>query len=309
MTTRKVYRMKVENKPFVCKKCNRGFTQDRYLQNHLIKKVPCDKKIECPKCKRTFKNKSSLTSHLNRITSCVLEEIPVIDSTIDEFRCHYCNKTLASAYSLKRHLTLCDKEKSMKHLLEMLEDKERIIQLQNQLMSGGIVPVATTINNNTINNIQNNMYVNVTICSFGTEDLSRLDTGKVMNLLKNNVGDFIPKMIEHVHSNPDMPEFHNVFYDPEKGKAIVFAPVSDNEQSWQMREFQEVSDELTRKIKEHIRPGAGPYFDLAAQAKDYETSNNIVQIGNRKWDDVTEQNQDVLAKVSKNKGFIELVAL
>ena len=52
-------------------------------------------------------------------------------------------------------------------------------------------------------------------------------------------------MIEHVHANPDHPEFHNVFYDPVREKAIVFAPISDTEMSWQSREFCEVSADLT----------------------------------------------------------------
>ena len=33
----------------------------------------------------------------------------------------------------------------------------------------------------------------------------------------------------------------NVFYDPEREKAIVFAPISDTEMSWQSRDFREIS--------------------------------------------------------------------
>ena len=47
--------MKVEEKPFKCAKCGRGFKEDRYLKTHLAKKVPCDKKF----------NRYSYKRHLN----------------------------------------------------------------------------------------------------------------------------------------------------------------------------------------------------------------------------------------------------
>ena len=152
--------------------------------------------------------------------------------------------------------------------------------------------------------------MNVTICSFGNEDLSKLDSKKVMELLKYHAKDFVPKMIEHVHANPELPEFHNVFYDPEHGKAIVFTPISDNEQSWKMRDFAEVSAELTAKIKEYVRPGLGPYFDMAMKVRDTETGNAIIRIVNEvDWntDEFLGKNMEVLMEVKKNNGFLELV--
>ena len=91
-----------------------------------------------------------------------------------------------------------------------------------------------------MNNIQQNNYVNVTICSFGNEDFSKLNADKVMQLLRGLVKDFMSKMIEYIHT--DHPELHNVFYDPIK-KAIVFTRVSENEMSWQTKDFREVSDD------------------------------------------------------------------
>ena len=129
-----------------------------------------------------------------------------------------------------------------------------------------------------------------------------------MQLLKNHADNFMPKMIEHVHANPEHPEFHNVFYDPKCEKAIVFAPISDTEMSWQARDFQEVSEDLIEKIKQHIRPGAGPYFDQAARVKDYDTSNKIIKIVDTSdWS--PEEIKESLSKVPNNRGFMELVQL
>jgi hypothetical protein len=313
--------MKEVDKPFKCKKCNRGFTEERYLKRHLQRKIPCDKKFICDKCGVEFSSNNTLQNHKNRATSCVPESIPVIKNDNTEFRCQYCSKTYSTSYNLKRHMGTCDKEKNLAHVIDMMIERdrkrderdrkrdEREQRLLDIIEKNGLSP--QTVINNTLNQtVNNNLYVNVTICSFGKEDLSRIDQGEVMNLLKNHANEFIPRMIEHVHANPNMPEYHNVFYDPERNKAIVFAPSSDNTTTWQMREFAEVSAALTEKIKEHIRPGNGPYFDEASKNKDYDTANNIIKIGQEiDWytPSVNEQNQIALAQVTKNKEFMQQV--
>ena len=316
MDSKKIYRKKVIEKPFICNKCDRGFTQERYLQQHLKRKIPCTKQYLCDKCKKEFPNNSSLQKHLDRVTSCVLEEIPIIDSSKNEYKCQYCGKVLANAYNLKRHQKICDKESNMMQMMKILIERdkqrdEREQRLMDILEKNGLNPTINN-NNNVTNNVnlqQQNIYMNVTICSFGNEDLSKLDAKKVMELLKHHAKDFVSKMIEHVHANPELPEYHNVFYDSQKEKAIVFTKISDSEQSWRMRDIRDVSEVLTNKIKEHIKPGTGPYFDMAMKTKDYDIANNISQIRDNKWDDdeVIDKNKGVLTKVKNNNGFSELI--
>lgn len=152
--------------------------------------------------------------------------------------------------------------------------------------------------------------MNVTFCSFGNEGFSKLDTEKVMDLLRGQVKDFMSKMIEYIHASSDHPEYHNVFYDPIRKKAIVLVQISDTEMSWQTRDFREVSDILTDKLKDHIAPGNGPYFDMAMKVKDYDTSNNIINIAkhiNWKTNESVEMNQNSLSKLAKNQTFMERV--
>ena len=285
--------MSNKSKTLMCDKCGKSFKSQQYLRIHLNKTIPCDKKHFCSKCGRKFPTPSKLRTHLSRKTPCVIEEIPIVSTNNNE------NK--------------CDKETNMAQVMKMLVAQNQQLMEQNQqLMSQQVAMVNTTINNNnntTINNVQQNMYVNVTFCNFGSEDLNRLDPNKVMNLLQNHADDFIPKMIEHVHANPEMPEYHNVFYDSQKEKAIVFTKISDSEQSWRMRDIRDVSEVLTNKIKEHIKPGTGPYFDMAMKTKDYDIANNISQIRDNKWDDdeVIDKNKGVLTKVKNNNGFSELI--
>jgi hypothetical protein len=308
----------------MCNKCGKIFTQTRYLRQHQNRTTPCDKKYICKKCGKSFPSSGKLRAHENRKTPCAPEEVPVIKGENTENRCHLCNNTYVNSYSLRRHQRNgCPMKNNQNALIQLLiqqneearrreeEDrKERQLLREAITNLGGQLPVQQVTNNNvTVNQVQNNLYLNVTICSFGNEDLSKLDTAEVMKLLQGQVEDFMPKMIEHVHANPKHPEHHNVFYDPEREKAIVFAPISETEMTWQMRDIEDVSDNITKKIKEHIRPGSGPYFDIAVQAKDTKTANNIPQILSIDFstDEAIEKQKDSLSKVTKNKDFMNIV--
>jgi hypothetical protein len=182
------------------------------------------------------------------------------------------------------------------------ENKELRSQLQAQ-------PIPQTVNQTVNNIVNNNLYVNVTICSFGKEDLTKIDTNGVVKLLEGQVKDFMPRMIEYIHANPNHPENHNVFYDPERQKAIVFAPTMDgNQLTWQAREIGQVSKAITDKIKEHMRPGAGPYFDKLSRTNT-EAANKVIQISHMDWNtpEVLEGSKAALSKVTKNEGFMEQV--
>jgi hypothetical protein len=296
----------------MCDRCGKTFKSKQYLRNHKNRTTSCDKKYPCKKCGRIFPTPSKLRAHERRKTPCVPEEVPIVTNNNEENMCHICGKTYSSNSNLRRHQRVCDRQTNLSHMVKLLveQNKQQQETIQALMLEKQIAPVNNSTNI-TVNNIQQNMYVNVTICSFGKEDLSRLDSTKVMNLLKGQVKDFMPKMIEHVHANPDHPEYHNVFYDPERQQAIVYAPISDTEFSWQSRDFSEVSANLTEKIKQHINPSTGPYFNLAMKEKDTDTANKIIRIAQEEqYNDPAslEQTQGVLAQVSKNKEFMELVA-
>jgi Zinc finger, C2H2 type len=295
-------------KQFVCTKCNGLFKTRENLQKHLNRINPCDANYDCKKCKKTFDSASLLRRHESRKTPCVPTEVPIIKNNNLDNKCHLCGKSFATSSSLRRHQkqTKCPMADNQTAMMELL--LKQTTMLMERLDKQQLSVQQITNNNNTVN-VQNNLYVNVTICSFGKEDLNRLDTSEVMNLLKGQTKDFMPKMIEHVHANPNHPEFHNVFYDPEKEKAIVFAPISDTEMSWQTRDFKELSNAITKKIKEYIHPRAGPYFDQAMKAKDSETANKVIEITNTDWssDEVLDKTRDSLSKVAKNKDFLKLV--
>ena len=307
-------------KQYNCPKCNKTFNKQGYLKNHLNQAYPCNEPIICKKCGDEFKTVQSLNKHLRRKTNCMKIKTndsystPIITESNKDNKCYICGKTYSTKSNLKRHRKTCNIQDKGPDIIQLLMNQQKQIDfLQNQLITNQINPLNVTINNNnnTIN-IQQNTYVNITICSFGDEDLTKLDKKKIMELLKGQIEDFMPKMIEHVHANPDHPDFHNVFYDPKNEKAIIFAPISKTEMSWQMTDIRDVSKNLAAKIREHIRPGSGPYFDMAMKERDTETSNNIIKIADHiDWttDDMIETFKEPLMKITKNEEFMKMVEI
>ena len=303
--------MSVTTKKHKCDKCNRTFSSKEYLRKHNNRKNACNAVYKCEKCEKKFQNAALLERHNNRITSCVPESVLVITGNNEDNMCHMCGKTYASAYNLRRHQSTCTIKDNPNILINLLktqqEQTNKLIDIINQ---NGLGDKITTINNNITNNVQQNLYMNVTFCSFGDEDFSKLNADKVMQLLRGQVKDFMSKMIEYIHTDPEHPELHNVYYDPERKKAIVFTRISDNEMSWQTKDFREVSDLMTDRIKDHVSPGNGPYFDMAMKERDYDTSNNIINVAkhiNWKTDESVEMNQTSLSKLAKNKDFMNKV--
>ena len=293
-----------------CEKCGKEFSSERYLKQHLNKRIPCDKDHICNKCSKEFTTAQALRIHKNRKNPCIPDKVPVIDITKDENKCIYCGKTFANGYSLKRHAPTCRVKD--RHIMQLLlerqeEDRKNMDRMLNVLEKLGDQKATLLVNNT---NIQQNLYMNVTFCSFGNEDFKKLDSEKVMALLRGQVKDFMSKMIEYLHTDPNHPEFHNIFYDPMRKKAIVFMRISEHEMGWQTRDFREMSDILTDQIRDHVAPGNGPYFDMAMKEKDYDTSNNIINIAkhiNWKTDESVEMNQNSLSKLAKNSEFMNRV--
>ena len=303
-SVKKVYSLKKVTGDYKCEKCGKNFKEERFLKKHLSRKDPCDTIYECDKCHRKFKEERFYLGHMDRKTPCAPDSIPVVSIDNVENRCHMCGKEYANAYNLKRHQKNCNVMTNPRIMMELLEQNREILKRLDKYENQQPQTLNQTVN------VQQNIYMNVTFCSFGNEDLTKLDTNKVMNIIKNHADEFVPKMIEYVHANPEHPELHNVFYDSEREKAIILAPISDKEMSWQAHDIKDVSDKLAKKFKEHIRPGRGPYYDKFSQAKEYELCNKIVHIiQEMNWmtPEILEKNKISLSQITKNPEFTKRI--
>ena len=186
--------------------------------------------------------------------------------------------------------------------------QEQMSQLIGIIQENGL---GNQVNNitNTQNNIQQNIYMNVAIQCYGTEDYSKLDNQKVLELIRKHHPDFIPKMIEYIHANPDNPEYHNVFFDKNSKMAITYSALPNNVKTWIKKDPKEVSNELTERIQEYMHPTVGPYFNIAMQGKDSETANKIISISqkNMQTAETFEKIKESLSKLTNDSSFAKLV--
>jgi hypothetical protein len=92
-----------------CGRCKHSFSEKRYLDQHLKRKFPCDKKFICSKCNTEFDNNRHLVRHMDRKTPCVPQPSSIKNNS---YSCKYCNKTFTSNSNLTKHQKTCQKTKN-----------------------------------------------------------------------------------------------------------------------------------------------------------------------------------------------------
>lgn len=108
---RKHLRMHIEDRPYKCKLCNRGFTEENYLNNHMRTHMPEDQKPhECKICKRRFIHMTLLNKHMLKHSG----EKP--------FVCKICNKGCYAENSLLKHMKIHEKKEGDPALLKHICD-------------------------------------------------------------------------------------------------------------------------------------------------------------------------------------------
>ena len=133
---------------------------------------------------------------------------PVKIKKIKKFKCSKCDETFNTHASKRRHeLHRC---KEMVEINKIIKDKNK----QIEKLEKKVDKLTDKIGNTT--NIQNN---NIIINSYGKEDLSHI-TDKIKDQLLKIPYCSIPKLIETIHFNDDMPQNKNIKY-PNKKENIL----------------------------------------------------------------------------------------
>ena len=148
---------------------------------------------KCSICNYTSSQKEAVNRHINKKKSCGEGVKKIINISVD-IKCEFCEKEFSSTISLRYHIKNTCKIKDKIKDEEIKELKERIKELEKR---------PTTINNVT-NNIMINNYENTS--------LDKL-TDKIYNkIIKDSDEPYqiIPRLIRHIHCNPNMPENHNI---------------------------------------------------------------------------------------------------
>ena len=185
----------------------------------------------------------------------------VTNSSIDDnnYACIYCNKIFTYRQSRYRHQKTCKKKDiSLDNNLSLIKNynenyvknhKDIIIEkLQHQLEvqsqhltkaldNGG------TINNNTINNIENQQ-INIQINGFGKEVTDYITPEYIQGLFNGPYG-AVPKLLEQIHFHPDHPENWNVKISNDKKPHVQI--YDESKEKWVKRDKKEAIVDMVEK--------------------------------------------------------------
>jgi hypothetical protein len=161
--------------------------------------------VICEKCDGVFESIWYLNRHLKRKTPCNKKEKEKYD--LECKTCEYCLGVFSSVCRKQTHMSICKHKPT-----EVEELKQIIVKLseQNIEMNTKLDNISKKMSGQT--NITNNNYIqqNIIVTPYGKEDLSFL-TLKDYKKIFNKGCYSIPEILRLTHCNDDKPEYMNVY--------------------------------------------------------------------------------------------------
>ena len=199
---------------FTCECCNYSTDIKVNFNKHITSKKH-----------KLVESKSVVSPGKSKVSPDPVQSIPIVNSVENEiFSCKYCGQKYKHKQSVTKHIKYsCNKNKT-----EDLNELVRLLNLQLEQQKGQIEiqtkqidtqskqieklmdkleinTYNTNSNNTTINNV-----VNVNLLNYDDTDTSHL-TDKDYEKCIKQVYNYVMKMIEKVHFNPEKPENMNLY--------------------------------------------------------------------------------------------------
>ena len=210
----------------------------------------------------------------------------------EKLECEFCQKEFTRKDNLDRHYLKCkyiDKNddnlmkmenKLLKEQLQKFEDREkrwaeREIKLRNE-----IEKLLEKVGNVTNITNQQNIYIN----SHGHENLEYISASYMSKLLKIPFG-ALPKLIKHIHFNPDHPENHNIKIT---NKKLPYASVWEGDK-WTVKDKKEVIANMVDKG-----------FNILDEHYDNNGKNDLSDNQDNRYTDFKSKFQSGDKKLTKN---------
>ena len=210
---------------FNCELCNHQFKTQRYLSQHLNRKVKCNvvTDYKCNRCNRYFKHRKNMIDHQEK-NNCIMvvikeknenDELKNIIKSILESNMDLESKV---TFIRKYNLTLT-KEELINLINSPMELNAKVSYIQSQINTKGQI-----INSNNTNTTNNNITNNIQINNFGKEDTSYLTDEYFKDLiLNNNVNNIYMKLTQDIYFDKNHPENRTIKIENINNKyALVF---------------------------------------------------------------------------------------
>lgn len=208
-----------DNNETTCRRCGHDSTSKCNLLKHLRRKTPC------PPIVQDIDNEEYIKELLRKEYN---------DKTYD---CPHCSAKFNAYQNRHRHMKTC--KEAEKH------NKDNIIKLlkeQNALLREQLQVQLTPSSQNIVNNITTNNTINIMLHNFGNEDTTHLSHELLSHCLLNPTKG-LPKLIDNIHYNPNIPSNHNLRYRSTKNNSLE----KFVDEHWIECDTSNTLDELIRK--------------------------------------------------------------
>jgi hypothetical protein len=233
---------------YMCETCGKTFKQKGHLDYHIEHNACKEHVHRCRLCNKGFTTATSMYRHVR--TSCAVKnkdeenKIQIYEKLIE-----INEKTSASdKQSVKRS------KKTIDHLQNEVETLKREVKVLQSSTNTG-----TTITNNVINV---NTFNNINLVGYGNEDISKLDRGDMLKILRHGYNSTI-KLTEAIHFNPMYPEYHNVYISNMKDK---YAMMFDGK-AWTLTMKEELIDKIYSDKKNYIEENLDVFLDSLSTSR------------------------------------------
>ena len=218
----------------------------------------------CPYCNRQYSRKDNLNRHLK---ICKLRD-EVINDKSDTISSDSDDTTSSKeVYTRDEVVEMLQKTKQEFHFKDA-QNQTIIQELRKQ--------VEQLLRNQGSNNITYN--TNIVLNAFGKENTSYISKDYIKGLISSGPMDSIPKLLQHIHFNPEHQENHNIKIPNKKQPyAEIF-----NGSTWDITDRKQAIEDMTDKayslINEHYM-GGNEYMNQFKQLYDSNDKSLTKRLG------------------------------
>lgn len=262
---------------YQCNKCEKCFKSKTDYTRHINRKYSCnrkqDKGYRCKHCNKFYIKRGNLINHIKKIHPDQIapnseqkvyifqqiapdSEQKAQDFTVpDKYRCNQCKKSFSRKYNLKRHNErFHSNDSQIEDRITQLENEINKLKSKNNQLNTIIMENCNNCNNT---NVTNNITNNIKIIAFGKTNLNEILNDELCKKILSKGFNAVPSLIEHVHFNNDMPQYHNCYIsNMRSAHAIIF-----DGKTWKLEDTNIVIDTLKDDSRDFLEEKFEEFYD------------------------------------------------
>ncbi len=208
-------------------------------------------KYQCSVCGYVSLQKNTVFRHMNKKKSCGIGDKKIIEIT-ETNKCEYCNKNFSTAQTLAYHIKKsCSKKMESEEIIKLKEENKKLKEEKSII-------------------INDNRIFNITLVNYEKTKLDKIPDNVITDIIKDaDTYQLIPRFIQAVHFNPNIPENINIYISNRNNKYIQVY----NNNRWETRlnesEINNIINDKETSISEWLYDKKEKYPETVDMFEDY----------------------------------------